>query len=385
MDTYGVGVIGYGFIGKVHTYAHQTMRYYYEPVPLRTRLVGVCTSRRATADAAKEHGGFDFATDDPAEILAREDIRIVHICTPNDSHARLVMEALRAGKAVYCDKPLCLSAAEAVEIVAALERHPVPNQMTFHNRFVPATLRAKQLMASGALGRIFHYRAQYLHAGYIDPERPMSWRMDLERSGGGALYDLGSHVIDLMRWLAGEIRSVRAELPTLITSRPVAKGSAERRVVKVDDIALLSVRTDEAYGLIEASRLATGANDALRFEIHGENGALRFDSEEPSWLHHYDGRRPSGDLGGDVGYTKIECVQRYPAPASWPGPKFAPGWLRFHVACLHEFLSSIAEGRQAEPSLLEGARTQMVLQAALDSAAAGGNEVEVAQAGVALS
>jgi predicted dehydrogenase len=209
--------------------------------------------------------------------------------------------------------------------------------------------------------------------------------MDLERSGGGALYDLGSHVIDLMRWLAGEIRSVRAELPTLITSRPVAKGSAERRVVKVDDIALLSVRTDEAYGLIEASRLATGANDALRFEIHGENGALRFDSEEPSWLHHYDGRRPSGDLGGDVGYTKIECVQRYPAPASWPGPKFAPGWLRFHVACLHEFLSSIAEGRQAEPSLLEGARTQMVLQAALDSAAAGGNEVEVAQAGVALS
>jgi predicted dehydrogenase len=378
MDTYGVGIFGYGFIGKVHAYAHDVMKYYYQPLPLPTRLVGVCTSSPETAQAARSHGGFDMGTSDPAELLARDDIHIVHICTPNDSHAPLVMDALRAGKAVYCDKPLCLSGAEALDIVGALRNHPVPNQMTFHNRFVPATMRAKQIMDSGALGRVFHYRAQYLHAGYIDADRPMSWRLDADRSGGGALYDLGAHVIDLMRWLAGEIRLVRADLPTMITDRPLSKGSAERVPVEVDDLALLSVRTDEAYGLIEASRLATGSNDALRFEIHGEKGALRFDSEEPSWLHHYDVGRAGGDLGGEGGYTKIECVQRYPSPAGWPGPKFAPGWLRFHVACLHELLSAMAEGRPAEPGIIDGARTQMVLEAARQSAVTG-VETEVAE------
>lgn len=384
MRTYGVGVIGYGFIGKVHTYAHRVMGFHYDPTPIATRLVGVCTSRRETAEAARDHGGFLFSTDDPGEIIGCDDIHLVHICTPNDSHARMVIEALRAGKAVYCDKPLCLNAAEAREILTVLKDHPVPNQMTFHNRFIPATMRAKQLVVEGALGRIFHYRAQYLHAGYVDPDRPMSWRLDPARSGGGALYDLGSHAIDLMAWLAGEIRTVRAELPTLITHRPLHRGSSERVPVHVDDLALLSVRTDEGFGVIEASRVATGSNDALRFEIHGERGALRFDSEEPSWLHYYDGGRISGDLGGDSGFTKIESVQRYPEPAHWPGPKFAPGWLRFHVACLHELLSAIAEGRRAEPSLIEGARTQMVLQAALESAATG-LEVRVPELGVAPS
>lgn len=375
MAAYGVGVIGYGFIGKVHAYAHQTMRYYYSPPPCETELVGVCTSRPETAEAARVHGRFAFATTDANELINSDAIQIVHICTPNDSHAELILRALAAGKSVYCDKPLCLTEDEARKIARAAEQSRQPHQITFHYRFVPAVMRARQLVAEGALGRVFHFRGAYLHSGYTDRARPMSWRLDADRSGGGAIYDLGAHIVDVLRWLVGEFTSVNSWLETMITERPTRAGSAETAPVSVDDIFIMMGRTaGGAIGTVEASRLATGANDQLRFEIHGSDGALAFDLESPNWLSYYDAREPEAPLGGNRGFTRIECVQRYPAPASWPGPKFTPGWLRFHVASLHGFLTALASGTKAEPDLVEGARTQLVLCAARRSAASRSEE-----------
>jgi len=376
---FGVGIIGYGFIGKVHTYAHKVLRFFYDPPPCRTKLIGVCTSNWETAIAAREHGGFDFGTTSPADLFARDDIEIVHICTPNDSHASLIEAALDAGKAVYCDKPLCVTEAEAQRIGERASTAARRHQMTFNYRFVPATMRAKRLLEEGAVGRIYQFRAAYLHSGYIDPARPLSWRLDLKRSGGGALYDLGAHAVDMMRWLVGEFDRVSAKLPILITERPVKRGATERRPVEVDDIALLTVTARSgAVGTIEATRLATGANDSLRFEIHGSDGALTFDLEAPNWLHFYDCNAADQPLGGTRGFTRIECVQRYDPPAGWPGPKFTPGWLRFHVACLQGYLSALAAGTPPQPDLMEGARTQLVLTSAQRSAAEG-CEVQVAR------
>jgi len=376
----GVGIAGFGFIGKVHAYCHLNMPFFYDPPPLRTRLVGVATSRPETAEKARRLLGFTFATTDLATLVARDDIHIIHCCLPNHMHKPLLLEAIRHGKHIYCDKPLAFNAAEADEILAAMEAYNYRgvHQMTFQNRFLPATLRARQLVEEGLLGRVLSFRGVYLHAGYVDPARPMSWRLDRKQGGGGALYDLGSHILDLLWWLLGDFANVSALTETFTRERPRRAGAREMVPVEVDDIALMMLRLKRGgVGTVETSRVATGTNDELRFEIHGTQGALRFNLMEPNWLEVYDQRAPEEPLGGRRGFTRIETVQRYPPPAAFPGPKFSPGWLRAHVACLHHFLSCIAEGKDARPSLRDGAYVQRVMDRAYESAAAQGRWMAV--------
>jgi predicted dehydrogenase len=198
----------------------------------------------------------------------------------------------------------------------------------------------------------------------------MSWRLDAEASGGGALHDLGSHVIDLMQHLAGGIRRVSACSKTFVTERPTPEGG--RAKVEVDDLTLMQVELEGGgLGTIESSRVATGTNDEMKFELHGDRGALRFNLMDPNWLHAYDHRDSTGPYGGDRGFKAIEAVQRYPAPAVLPGPKLSVGWMRTHVACLHHFVASIVEGRPARPSLADGLTVQRVMAAAQESARTG--------------
>lgn len=367
----GVGMIGYGFMGRMHTYAYQSLPFLYDPPPARFRLVAVCTAHADTARKAAEQGGYERGVTDFRQVIDDPRVHIVHVCTPNTAHREACVAALAAGKHVYCDKPLAATLADAEAIVAAANRAPNSrHQMTFQYRFLPATLRAKELMAEGFVGRLFSYRAAYLHAGYVEPDRPISWRLDAAASGGGALYDLGSHIIDLMRHLAGEIARVNATLKTFITERPDGKGG--RGVVEVDDLALLQVETaDGALGTIEASRLATGTNDELRFELHGDKGALRFNLMDPNWLWAYDHRDPAGPHGGLRGFKAIETVQRYPKPAVLPGPKNAIGWMRAHIACLHNFVTCVVEGRPAKPDFADGLAVQRIMAAAQRSARSG--------------
>ncbi len=199
----GVGMVGFGFIGKVHAHAFHSLPLFYDPAPARVRLVGVCTSREETANHAQERAGSDFATTRFEDLLACDNIDIIDVATPNHLHRDQVLAALAAGKHVYCDKPLTVSLADARAMVAGARARPdLSHGMAFHCRFVPATMRARQLMAEGALGRVYHFRGAYLHSGYEDPGRPMSWRLSKE-AGGGALSDLGSHIVDLMGWLLG--------------------------------------------------------------------------------------------------------------------------------------------------------------------------------------
>jgi len=363
----GVGMIGYGFMGQIHTYAYQSIPFLYNPPPARIRLAAVCTAHEDTARRAADRAGYARAMTDYRQLIDDPAVDIVHVCTPNAAHAEACIAALSAGKHVYCDKPLARNVAEAEAIVSAADRSATStHQMTFQNRFLPATLRAKELMDEGFVGRLFGYRAAYLHAGYIEASRPMSWRLDAHVSGGGALHDLGSHIIDLMRHLTGEITRVSARCETLIPERPTRDGGTAR--VEVDDVVLMQVElANGALATLEASRLATGVNDELNFEIHGDKGALRFSLMDPNWLYAYDHRDTPGPYGGTRGFKAIETVQRYPTPAALPGPKCSVGWVRAHIACLHNFLACIVEDRQPVPSLHDGLAVQRIMAAAQES------------------
>ncbi len=368
MRTLRVGIVGYGFMGKVHAHAYRSLGFYYDPPPAHIEFVGVATSREATLATARDAGGFRFGTADFRELCAQADIDVINCCVPNYLHRDVLLAALEHGKHLYMDKPLCCTLDEAREMAACAAAHPeCITQMTFNYRFVPALLRAKQLVEEGALGDLLSARVCYLHAGYVDPNRPFSWRLDADKSGrGGALFDLGSHVVDLTRHLLGEFAEVQHLGETFVKERPLKEDPSAKAPVQVDDVSLLMFRLKNgAVGTIESSRMATGVQDEIRFEAHGTEGAIRFNLMQPNFLEFYDAAAPGGDYGGRRGFTAIECVARYPKPASLPGPKNTIGWERFHVHCLHNFVEHVVEGAPAQPDILDGARTQAVLEAAL--------------------
>ena len=367
MDTLGVGMIGFGFIGKVHAYGYNNIPLYYDPLPARTRLGGVATSRPATAEKAVEQGGFEFGTDDWRELIDRSDINIINICSPNSLHCDQLVAAMEAGKHIYCDKPLVVTAEEAARVEAAMQSWTGIGQMTLQYRFYPPTLRAKQLIEEGFLGNVVTFRSSYLHSGSVDPNRPMG-RKQLASEGGGVIQDLGSHNVDLLDWLIGPFASVLAESSILYEKRPNQQG--EIVPVEAEDHAVMLVKlSNGALGHIEATKLATGTNDELRFEIHGDQGALRFNLMDPNYLEAVDLREAAAPRGGQRGWRKIATVQHYEKPAGFPSANAAIGWIRGHMHCLCNFVNAVATGKPPEPSLQRGLHLRQMLEVIGKSAA----------------
>lgn len=367
--TYRVGLVGYGFIGKVHAYGYVNLPFYFDPPPLAAKIVTVVTGRAETAEKARlslgaERCGTDFrlVTEDPS-------IDIVHICSPNHLHCEALLSAMAAGKHIYCDKPLVSTAAEADQIEAALAAYRGVGQMTFQNRFFAATMRARQLIDEGCLGRVLQFRAVYLHAGSADPAAPLRWKLSGE-AGGGVIADLASHVVDLVEWLLGPIDRVLAETSIAYATRPDMADPSRQRAVDAEDMVSALVRmTSGASGVIEATKVATGAEDEMRFEIHGTHGALRFNLMDAHHLEYFDATAADKPHGGLRGWQHIDCGQRYQSPATnFPTPKAATGWIRSHAVCLGSFLVAIARGEPAEPSLQQGVRVQRLLEALRHSA-----------------
>jgi len=367
MEELGIGMLGFGFIGKVHTYGYKNIPLYYDPPPVATRLVGVATSRPETAQKAVKQGGFEFGTDDWRQLIERDDIDIVNICTPNNLHCDQLVAAMEAGKHIYCDKPLVITAEDATRVKTAMQNWPGIGQMTFQYRFYPATMRAKQLIDEGFLGEIIAFRSVYLHSGSVDRDKPMGWKQ-LAAAGGGVLQDLGSHNIDLMEYLIGPFASVLTEKYILYDQRPNPEGKMVP-VEAEDHFVMLVKLANGAVGSIEASKICTGTDDELRFEIHGTKGALRFNLMNPNYLEAYDLREPGTPLGGQRGWRQIATVQHFAEPANFPSPKGSIGWIRGHMHCLYNFLEAVARGEQPEPSLKRGLELQRILEVANESAA----------------
>lgn len=369
MKTLGIGMLGYGFMGKTHTYAYRTIPFYYQPPAARGELRVVCRTTESGARQAQADAGFERWTTDAREVIEADDVDVVHICTPNHMHLTELTAAIRAGKHIYCEKPVTAGLAEADELAKLLPSYKGKSQVVLQNRFFPATLRAKQLADEGFLGPITHFRGAYLHAGSVDPDKPVNWK-STAAAGGGVIRDLASHIIDLLQHLIGPFRSVCCTSRIWSPRRPDAKRPGEMMTIDAEEAAAMLVRTDDgAFGSVEVSKIATGSEDELRFEIHGRYGAMRFDLIQPNFLEVYDARRADGEFGGDRGWQRIATVHRYPGPGGkFPGPKATPGWLRAHVHCLHSFLAAIAADTDARPSLADGIELQRVLEAAITSA-----------------
>ncbi|MCM8760039.1 MAG: Gfo/Idh/MocA family oxidoreductase [Candidatus Omnitrophica bacterium] len=353
-----VGIAGYGFIGKVHAYAYRTVKFYYQDIPQEINLIGVCASSEETRRNAIQQAGFEYATGDFMRLAEDKNINIISCCLPNHLHFQLVKAALEAGKHVYCDKPLALNVKEATTLVEMAKNTSVKTQVVFQLRFFPAIMRAKQLLENGYVGKVNFFRFMYLHSSCVrQSKKAYSWKAEYEKVGGGVLVDLGSHIIDLATYLVGDFKMIRANTKNIT--------SPDKRT---DDLAIVEVETkDGAIGILEASKIATGTNDEVRFEIYGSDGALEFNSMEPNWLYAYNMDDPDNPIGGMRGFKRIETVQRYPDATGMPLSKFSIGWIRSHVACLHSFLHSIIYDKPTSPSFEEALYVQKVIEGSYES------------------
>ena len=312
----------------------------------------------------------DSFLDDAEEIFEDPAIDMVNICTPNNLHFDQLKKAIQYGKHIYCDKPLAVTADEANEIARLAEEKGVIAQVAFNYRFLPAILRAKQLVDKGRIGKPICYRASYLHSGSISPDKTVGWKQ-LKKYGGGVIVDLGSHIIDVIYFLLGGFGEISADTTILYPKRKDKSGN----IVKVDaedSFMMMARMTNGCTGTIEASKIATGIDDELRFEIHGDKGALRFNLMQPNYLEYFSAEDNDMPYGGDSGFKKIACVQRYEPPAGdLPSVKNSIGWLRGHVHSLYKFTESVYNGTSASPSFKEGAYIQQVMEKTAQSAKTG--------------
>nr|WP_165986739.1 Gfo/Idh/MocA family oxidoreductase [Streptomyces sp. YIM 98790] len=374
-------MIGYAFMGMAHSQGWRNARSFFDPAltPRLTALGG--RDREAAADMARRFDWQAVETDWRA-LIARDDVGLVDICTPGDTHAEIAIAALEAGKHVLCEKPLANTVAEAeamAEAAARARARGVRSMVGFTYRRVPAIVLARRLVAEGRLGRLRHVRAQYLQDWLNDPAIPMSWRLERERAGSGALGDIGAHIVDLTQYLTGEpLTGVSALTETFVGERPLADGSGTGRVT-VDDAAVFLGRFGSgALATYEATRFATGRKNAIRIELNGSEGSLAFDFEDMNVLHYYDGRAggrdgDTGDGGSDTrGFTRVLVTEPdHPYLAPWWPPGHLLGYEHGFTHQGVDLLSAIAEGRDPEPSFEEGLQVQRVLQAVESSAGNG--------------
>ncbi len=360
MKTIRTAVIGFGFMGKTHTYSYQALPFFYEP-PFTVQLAAVCARTYEHAQAACQRYGFERAARNIDEILALPDIDVIDICTPNALHAPAILKALDAKKHIYCEKPVACGPAETRRILAHPNLNKVITQTVFNNRFFPAAKLAKQFMQENRLGKILSFRARMISPSHVNAATPIRWRQTRQTAGGGVLYDLGAHIMDLLTWLAGPVKSVYTKTQTAYAQRPDGKGGLAD--VDTDDAAYAVVTlANGAVGTAEASKLASGTNTDLYIEIHGDKGALKIDFMDANWLYFYDAAAPY------KGYTRIETVQNYAQAHPFPPVRHPLGWLRGHVDALYEFLCAVVQNRPASPSLAEGLYVQSVLDAMYQSA-----------------
>jgi predicted dehydrogenase len=365
MKTLGIGLVGYGMIGKVHALAYRDIPNIYPGKLPPIKLASVCTTNEESAQKAAHDGGFEGWTTSLESLLSREDVDVVDVCAPNFAHHEIILAALRAGKNVIVEKPLACNVVEAQEIAEAVAASKVRLGMIFNYRFVPALMLAHKMIADGALGAIYHFQFDYLHSGYQNPNRPMSWKLRRAQSGGGALVDLGSHSIDLARYLLGEFAGVNATTRTYVTDRPVSANSSERAPVDVDDAAWLQAKMKSgAQGTLFATRFATGAADELKVEIYGERGALKFSLEDANVLNYFDAQAKDATQG----WTRIQTGSQYEG-AVVPPPRSILGWNRTHTENIYRFLRSIAQDQQFTPDVSDGLRVQQIIEKAYQSAA----------------
>jgi predicted dehydrogenase len=364
----GIGLIGTGFMGKAHAFAYRAALAAFPDIPV-PRLEMIADVDHGIASTAAKQYGFARATTDWRALVSDRGIDVVSITTPNVFHKEMALAAIAAGKHVHCEKPLSPSLAHSLIMVEAAEKAGVATQVGFNYIKNPLLKMVRDMVAAGELGEITGFRGIHAEDYMHDPESPYSWRID-PAGGPGVIADLGSHIIGMARFLLGPIAEVSADVRTVVKSRPVAKGAAERKDVWVDDVARILVNFGRGCGgTIEANWIATGRKMQLGFELTGEKGSLVFTQERLNELLLYK-------AGGDAktsGYVKIEA-----GPQHQPYGQFCIagghqlGFNDLKTIEMGEFLRAIGEGAKAGPDFREAYEIQKVVEAAIASSTARG-------------
>ena len=381
MRKLNVAMIGGGFMGKAHAMAYAAMPMFFWPapaIPVRKVVVDVNDEMATTA---RDRFGFEEASSDWRSVVARPDIDLVDICTPNNSHAEIAIAAAKAGKHIICEKPLARTAAESKTMLDAVNGASSIHMVAFNYRRTPAVALAKKLIEEGRIGTILNFRGTYLQDWSADPDGPLSWRFQKSIAGSGTVGDIGTHVVDFARYLVGEFASVSAIVKTHIATRPKQAGgvdklgagggnkNAERGPVDVDDEMLTLIKfANGAIGSIEATRNGYGRNNFLTFEIHGSKGSLAFNYERRDELQVMFADDP-----GDVrGYRTVYSGPAHPyGPGLWPIPALGIGYGETKIIECYDLCKAIMSGVQPSPNFEDGYRIALIADAILKSGETG--------------
>jgi predicted dehydrogenase len=360
MAPVNVALIGYAFMGRAHSNAYRQVSPFFAP-RLRPRLKVICGRTRAKVEAAAREYGWQEAATDWEAVVSRKDIDIVDVSTPGDLHAPIAIAAARAGKVVFCEKPLANTVPEAERMLAAVEQADVLHMICHNYRRAPAVMLAKEIIDAGQLGEIRHYRGTYLQDWISDPAFPLVWRLDKKKAGSGALGDIAAHSIDLARFLVGEIAEVAGDLKTFVKTRPLPENPKRKGRVTVDDAALALVRfAGGAIGSIEATRMAPGRKNYNRFEINGSKGSVAFDLERMNELEVY----LESDRPAVRGFRRVLVTEgSHPYVKHWWPPGHIIGYEHTFTHTVFDLLEAVADERLPTPNFVDGVRNQRVLQA----------------------
>ncbi|MEV1019463.1 Gfo/Idh/MocA family oxidoreductase [Streptomyces sp. NPDC050264] len=372
-------MVGYAFMGAAHSQGWRTVGRVFD-LPLEPRLAAVCGRDGSAVRAAADRLGWAAAETDWRVLIERDDVDLVDICTPGDSHAEIAIAALEAGKHVLCEKPLANSVEEAeamTEVAQQAQQRGLVAMTGFNYRRVPAIALARRMVADGRIGTLRHVRVSYLQDWLVDPAFPLTWRLQKPYAGSGALGDLGAHAVDLAQYVAGEpVAGVSALTETFVRERPVlegasvglsAAGGGALGQVTVDDAALFTGRfASGALASFEATRFATGRKNALKVELNGERGSLYFELERLNELYFHDQTEP----GVSAGFRRILVTEpEHPYLEAWWPPGHGLGYEHTFAHQARDLVHAIAEGTAPAPSFADGLQVQRVLAAVEESAA----------------
>jgi predicted dehydrogenase len=367
--TFNVALIGYDFMGRAHSNAWRQISRFFD-LPADVRLQTICGRNRAAVAKAAIKLGWENSVTDWRSVIDDPKIDIVDICTPNDTHCEIAVAAANAGKAILCEKPLARTVVEAQRMVAAVKKARVINMVCQNYRRVPAIALARQMIERGEIGeRIFHFRARYAQDWIVDPKFPLVWRLQSKTAGSGALGDIGSHIVDLARYLVGEFRDVCAITETFIKERPVRSGSRKKARVTVDDaVTMIGRFRNGALASLEATRFAPGRKNSITLEINGSAGSLSFDLEEMNRLEFFSRSDPQDRQGfRDILVTE----PTHPYMSHWWPPGHIIGYEHTFIHTIADFVTAVTKRKNVSPNFEDALKTQSVLEAIARSAGRG--------------
>jgi predicted dehydrogenase len=363
-----IGMIGYGFMGRAHSNAYHQVSQFFD-LPYRPVLKAACARNAEKIKEFADKWGYESVETDWRKLLERKDVDAIDICTPNNTHSEIALAAAAAGKMILCEKPLAMNGPEGLKMVEAVEKARVPNMVWYNYRRVPAVTLAKQLIDEGRLGRIYHYRAKFLQDWTINPELPQGgqalWRLDLAAAGSGVSGDLLAHCIDTAMWLNGGLASISAMTETFVKERKHnLTGKVEK--VGIDDACTFMGRfMNGSLALFESTRYARGHKALYTFEINGEHASIFWDLHDLHRLQYFDHR----DEGKVRGWRSVHVTDSdHPYMGKWWVPGLQIGYEHSFTHQVADFIEGLGSGKPAQPDFRDAYRTQLVLDAILDSA-----------------